>query len=318
GNYDRTLQGAPEDDYVWTFDFQPENDDLADAQRIQEFEGSASGNNKRAVDEVDEPDALNRAGIYLTATLWYHWTAPADGWVTFDLSPGTKINTTLGVFRGTNYEELIELASNNNFGNRKASRVSLAVQADASYSAVVAGDFDDNAVPGDGDFTLRWYPTPPPNITSFTPAISSPGQVITLNGTNFTGVTQVTLNGQPATFAFSTNADFLDLRLLVTVPVGATSGLFRVETPHGDTTATTEFTVIPIPALVVEAVTESTLILSWPDDAIGFALEARDTLESNPGWQPVSLDEIQPPTPGRVTVADSLSRGVRLYRLRRP
>ncbi|HAB15005.1 MAG TPA: hypothetical protein DCE44_01005 [Verrucomicrobiales bacterium] len=318
GNFDHQEQDSPADDYLWSFRFPLLNDDFAGALRIAGAAGNITANNRTATVETSEQPPKGYYFFDYDASVWYQWTAPSDGWFTFDLTTGTTFDSILTVFSGTAIETLDEVASSVDYGSRTSSRASFSAAIDRTYAIAVAGVWADNLVGTMGNFTLRWYPTPPPGITSFTPATGAPGQVVTLVGTNFTGATQVTLNGQPATFAFSTNADFLDLRLSVTVPAGATSGLFRVETPHGDTTAATEFTVIPIPALVVKAVTESTVILSWPDDAIGFALEAKDTLESNPGWQPVSLQEIQPPTPGRVTVADSLSRGARLYRLRRP
>jgi len=319
GNFSRVPQGSPADDYSWTFGFPIPNDDLAGALIIEGAGGEIRGNNTQAIAEEGEPD-LTQANTSLVASLWYRWSPPTNGWYTFDLTRGTGFDTTLGVFRGTDFTSFPEITSNNDYGTRPQSRISFPAQSGEAYTVVIGGNLYQSSNPVDGNFTLRWYPTPPPGLTTFTPISGFPGQTITLNGTNLTGTTVVKLNGAPVPFASPTNANFLDLRLMVTVPAGATSGLFTVETPYGHATAATEFTVNAIPTLVVEAITESTVILSWPDDAsgFGFVLQAKDALDSSSAWRAVSLSEIQPPIPGRVVVGDVLSQGARFYRLRRP
>lgn len=314
GNFNGVRESSPQDDYVWTFNFQIPNDRLEDAELLEGREGAVTGNNQRASGEFEDP--IRVAGLFLDTSLWYRWPAPESGWFTFDLTQGTPFNTLLGVYSGTKAEDLVELGANDDHGSRKQSRVSIPAEAGQSYSVLVEGNFSDGVMAGVGDFTLRWYPTPPPGITSLTRLTGSPGQVVTLNGTNFTGATRVTLNGVPAPFTSSTNANLLDLRLLVTVPEGASSGLFTVETPHGNATAAAEFIVFPVPTLVVEAVTEGGLILSWPSDASGFVLQASDALGST--WRAASLPEIQPPVPGRIRVMAPASDTARYYRLRSP
>ncbi|MCW5556956.1 MAG: hypothetical protein KIT22_03830 [Verrucomicrobiae bacterium] len=102
------------------------------------------------------------------------------------------------------------------------------------------------------------------------------------------------------------------------MPERATSGLFTVRDSYGNATAATEFTVNAIPALVVEAVTDGTVILSWPSDAsgFGFRMQASDALGSS--WRAASLPEIQPPVPGRIRVMAPSPDTARYYRLRRP
>ncbi len=98
GNFDRTRQASPQDDYVWTFSFATANDDLANAQLLDGPEGSVTGSNEHAVDEFGAPNALIQADFGLGATLWYRWTAPNSGWVTFDLTQKIGFDTTLGIY----------------------------------------------------------------------------------------------------------------------------------------------------------------------------------------------------------------------------
>lgn len=319
GNFDRTVQASPEDDYVWNFDFATPNDDLAGAEILQGGEGSTTGNNEHTVaGEAGEPDTLEEAGIYLDSSLWYRWIAPSDGWFTFDTLSGKTLNTTLGIFRGTNYQTLTELASNNNYGSRKPSRISFNAMAGETYSLAVGADSSDAAVPGFGTFTLRWGATPPPTITSLSTTQSFPGTTIVINGTNFTGVTTVKFNDKSATFQ-KTNASFLDLRLRVTIPADASSGPITLETPHGSFTTTNAFTIQALPVLNIEAVAEGQVILSWPDDPAGFQLQASDGLGANAGWLSLnSLPDAPPVVPGYVRRMDTIQKSMRFYRLKHP
>lgn len=90
------------------------------------------------------------------------------------------------------------------------------------------------------NFTL---PTPPPvpTVTTFSPAIATTGTVITINGTNFTGATQVTFGGTPAQSFTVVNAS----RITAVVGGGA-SGSVAVTTPSGSASKT-GFTYLPRP-----------------------------------------------------------------------
>jgi hypothetical protein len=83
-----------------------------------------------------------------------------------------------------------------------------------------------------------------PVVTSFTPAQGPVGTKVTVNGSNFTGVTAVAFNGTP-----SGNFTFLsDSQLTAYVPAGATTGKISVTNGNGTGQSTTDFTVtIPPP-----------------------------------------------------------------------
>ena len=139
-----------------------------------------------------------------------------------------------------------------------------------------------------------------------------------VNGTDFTGVTNVKLNGPPVVLTYSTNASLHDLRPLVTLPANAATGLFTVETPHGNATAATEFTVIPLPSLTVETSPDRVLVLSWPESGSGFALQVTDRLGPDAPWKPAVLQDAPPSVPGRIRPEEKPSNATRFYRLRRP
>ncbi len=180
---------------------------------------------------------------------------------------------------------------------------------------VVGGDFTDGVRAGEGTFTLRWFPTPPLGIAGFIPENGAPGQTITLNGTNFTGTTRVTINGVSVPFRY-TNANYADVRLAVTVPVGATTGPIGIESPHGNFTTTNEFAVYPRPALIIESQGNGRTRLTWPELPVGYFLEATESLGGTSKWTRLNLPILEPVVPGQVSGEDTPAGVTRLYRLR--
>ncbi|MCD6051087.1 MAG: domain, repeat protein, partial [Verrucomicrobia bacterium] len=73
-----------------------------------------------------------------------------------------------------------------------------------------------------------------PVIRSFTPTVASVGQSVTIDGGDFTGVTNVLFNGQPAASFALTALN----QVQATIPATATTGLIKVQTPGGTATST--------------------------------------------------------------------------------
>ncbi|GAB2790509.1 MULTISPECIES: FG-GAP-like repeat-containing protein [Hymenobacter] len=84
---------------------------------------------------------------------------------------------------------------------------------------------------------------PAPVISSFTPTTGEAGTVVTLTGRFFTGTSQVTFNGVPASFTVVSAT-----QLTATVPATATSGVIKVTTPYGVAVSAAPF-VLPAPAI---------------------------------------------------------------------
>ncbi len=79
----------------------------------------------------------------------------------------------------------------------------------------------------------------PTTISSFFPTVGPPTTRVTLTGTNFTGVTSVTLNGTTAAFTINSAT-----QITLIVPTGATSGAIAVTTTSG-TTSKSGYRVTP-------------------------------------------------------------------------
>jgi hypothetical protein len=92
-----------------------------------------------------------------------------------------------------------------------------------------------------GAFTV--LATGAPTLSSFTPATGGQGTSVTLTGTNFRGLGEVTFNGVPVS-SFSASSD---TSLTVTVPVGASTGPIRLYNPLGSAVSAASFTVKPAP-----------------------------------------------------------------------
>ena len=82
----------------------------------------------------------------------------------------------------------------------------------------------------------------PPRITSFTPTNSAPGTTVRLSGTNFTGATAVSFNGQPAASFVVTNNNNIG----AVVPSGVITGPISVATPAGTTNGAGLFYGAPV------------------------------------------------------------------------
>jgi len=79
-----------------------------------------------------------------------------------------------------------------------------------------------------------------PTITVFSPTAGPAGAIVTIKGTNFTGVTSVKFNGTAASITSSTAT-----QIITSVPAGVTTGKITVTTPGGTTTSAGNFTAPP-------------------------------------------------------------------------
>ena len=137
-----------------------ENDDFSSALILTGVEGQLSGTNLGATGESGEPNhALVSSPL---ASVWYRWTAPADG--TFEVTTiSSNFDTTLAVYTGAAVDALTEIASNDDFINLQ-SYVAFEATAGITYSIAV-----DGFATGEGQivlthaFTLPPPPPPPPS-----------------------------------------------------------------------------------------------------------------------------------------------------------
>ncbi len=131
-----------------------------------------------------------------------------------------------------------------------ASALYLSANPTATPAAVV-GALTSNATsgvvisPGSGSPNLLLYTgfiggggTPPPTISGFSPTSGAVGSSVTITGTNFTGATSVTFNGQSASFSVVTST-----QINATVPNCSSSGTISVTTAGGTANSSGSFTV---------------------------------------------------------------------------
>ena len=91
-----------------------------------------------------------------------------------------------------------------------------------------------------GDFTVLL----PPQVSSFDPTSGPVGTEVTLTGLNFTGATDVSFNGTPASFTIDS-----DTQIRATVPASATTGPISVTNADGTGLSASDFTVVQPPGI---------------------------------------------------------------------
>jgi hypothetical protein len=140
----------------------PANDDFANPEAIVGDSGTLTGTNVEATVEPNEPD---HAGYPAEASVWYRWTAPADGIASFDTC-AASFDTRLAVYTGAALANLTEVASNDDSehcgtGSLQSS-LSFVALGGTTYRVAV-----DGLEGTTGTFTLTWerVPLPPTNTT---------------------------------------------------------------------------------------------------------------------------------------------------------
>lgn len=130
------------------------------------------------------------------------------------------------------------------FGGVSAS--SFTVNSDSSITATVPDGAASGSItvvnPSKSGSGARFTVTVPagyPTVTKFSKSSGSPGQTITLTGTNFTGTTSVSFNGTEASSFNVVSAT----RISVVVPAGASSGVVSVTNAIGTNSSVRSFQV---------------------------------------------------------------------------
>jgi len=104
--------------------------------------------------------------------------------------------------------------------------------------------------------------TPPPAITSFTPASGMPGATVTVTGTNLGGTTSLLLGSVATTFTV-VNATTVTF----TVPATAQTGALVLTAPGGTTTSGSTFAVLPT-ASTAPTITSFSPTSALPDASV--------------------------------------------------
>ena len=124
----------------------PANDDFADSFDLAQI---TTGNNLNATREPGEPNHTPSAGH----SVWWHWTAPSDGWVVFS-TEGSSFDAGVVIYTGNNVGNLNDTISGNLFFS----------SAGTTYQILVDG------VPGAlGNIQLNVHYDVPPTVSLISP-----------------------------------------------------------------------------------------------------------------------------------------------------
>ncbi|MDQ2700619.1 MAG: carboxypeptidase-like regulatory domain-containing protein, partial [Actinomycetota bacterium] len=117
----------------------PANDNFADAQTLSGVPASVDGNNSEATTEPGETNAWG--GSAAGQTVWYSWTAPADGPVAITTF-GSRFDTILGVYTGSGVDGLSPIGVNDDeLGSEglRTSTVNFEAAAGTTYRIMIDG-----------------------------------------------------------------------------------------------------------------------------------------------------------------------------------
>ena len=144
------------------------NDAFSDRQTLSGSSGSVNGTNVGATVESGEPYHAGDAG---GSSIWYSWTAPANGPVTFDTFQST-FDTLLGVYTGNSVGALNFVGSNDDANGTLQSRVSFNAVAGVTYQIAIDGYGG-----ATGTTVLHWLLSQPTAAISVTASPSTAGSV---------------------------------------------------------------------------------------------------------------------------------------------
>ena len=147
----------------------------------------------------------------------------------------------------------------------------------------------------------------PPVISVLNPANGFPLTQVTISGTSFLDATSVQFNGVSATYSISNNN-----QIVATVPATATTGAVSVTAPGG--TATSGTFVVNVVNLTVKLLTNAAVLISWPTNAAGFALQGNTNL-STTNW--TAITNVPVSSNGTNLVTNSIVNSPRFFRLKK-
>ncbi len=115
----------------------PANDNFANAITLTGSAATITGaTNVNATKESGEPSHAGNTGGH---SIWYNWTAPANGTVTLNTA-GSSFDTLLGVYKGTAVNALTTVASNDDVSStNRTSAVTFTAVAGTTYRIAVDG-----------------------------------------------------------------------------------------------------------------------------------------------------------------------------------
>jgi hypothetical protein len=170
----------------------PANDNFASATLLTGTTATATGNNSTATKQAGEP---NIAGNQGGKSLWYAWTAPANGKVTIN-TEGSNFDTLLGVYTGSVVSALTAVAQDDDTSRTDlTSTVTFSATAGTTYYIAVDGyNYGRGAGAASGNVVLNLTELQAPANDNFASATLLTGTTVTWTGTNTAATKEV---GEP-------------------------------------------------------------------------------------------------------------------------
>jgi PASTA domain/Bacterial pre-peptidase C-terminal domain len=151
----------------------PDNDAFDAAIELTGRSDALSGTNKDATREPDEPNHADEVGV---ASVWFRWTAPADGETTIETCGNDDFDTLLAAYTGDAVNALAAVAGNDDDCGRQSS-ITFTAEEGETYRIAVDGRNGET-----GLFSLQLRLAPPND--DFDDAVVISGDVGTVDGTN--------------------------------------------------------------------------------------------------------------------------------------
>jgi hypothetical protein len=131
----------------------PSNNSFASAYSLSGSSGTTTGNNLGATKESGEPLHAGNSG---GKSVWWRWTAPASGAVTFD-TLGSSFDTLLAAYTGTTVSSLTLKASNNDINGslNRQSHLTFSAVSGTTYCIAVDG-YNAGSGAVSGNLKLNW------------------------------------------------------------------------------------------------------------------------------------------------------------------
>jgi C1A family cysteine protease len=158
--------------------FGPANDGFANRAALSGTNVSVTGGNVNATAQTGEP---NHAGYTASKSVWWTWTAPVSGVVTLD-TIGSSFDTVLAVYTGSAVTNLTGVASDDDGGGNRTSRLTFNAVAGTIYQIAVDGYAGQS-----GSINLNLLmngSVSPPSNDSFGSALTLTGALVFTGGRN--------------------------------------------------------------------------------------------------------------------------------------
>jgi len=165
----------------------PANDLFANRAAVAGGSWQQAGSNLYATKETAEPNHANNAG---GQSVWWTWTAPANGPVVLQTS-GSVFDTLLAVYTGSTANSLTMVASNDDSASGTTSWLSFTASAGATYQIAVDGKNTGGSV-ANGSITLSLSQSSSPALAPVSNITTDEGQLLglTLTATDADTATQ--------------------------------------------------------------------------------------------------------------------------------